>query len=225
MMPDFSYIVQPYCPSPFCLYHYFLQGNQNAALLRFKTHWSIHSVIDFVNGYSLVTCCVHQFYFTTDDVHSNLETHQYSDTNDTVTSLVDTVPIYSALNFFPLNFFSGIRHGVNLQDPGGCGPDVLWGQGLGCSEWKHHAAHQKEESAKTGLILYNRRIKHLLEKKLTDLRLACIYSFCSLCPYQAVAKMVQECYQYVDAVTDLTIKLRLIDTLRTVTAGKVWEKK
>lgn len=39
--------------------------------------------------------------------------------------------------------------------------------------------------------------------------------------YQAVAKMVQECYKYVDAVTDLTIKLRLIDTLRTVTAGKV----
>lgn len=36
--------------------------------------------------------------------------------------------------------------------------------------------------------------------------------------------MVQECYQYVDAVTDLTIKLRLIDTLRTVTAGKVWKK-
>ncbi len=33
--------------------------------------------------------------------------------------------------------------------------------------------------------------------------------------------MVQECYKYVDAVTDLTIKLRLIDTLRTVTAGKV----
>lgn len=33
--------------------------------------------------------------------------------------------------------------------------------------------------------------------------------------------MVQECYKYVDAMTDLTIKLRLIDTLRTVTAGKV----
>lgn len=42
------------------------------------------------------------------------------------------------------------------------------------------------------------------------------------CLYQAVAKMVQECYKYVDAMTDLTIKLRLIDTLRTVTAGKVW---
>lgn len=38
---------------------------------------------------------------------------------------------------------------------------------------------------------------------------------------QAVAKMVQECYKYVDAVSDLTVKLRLIDTLRTVTAGKV----
>lgn len=33
--------------------------------------------------------------------------------------------------------------------------------------------------------------------------------------------MVQECYKYVDSMTDLTIKLRLIDTLRTVTAGKV----
>lgn len=44
-----------------------------------------------------------------------------------------------------------------------------------------------------------------------------------LCSFsQAVAKMVQECYKYVDAVSDLTIKLRLIDTLRTVTAGKVW---
>lgn len=32
---------------------------------------------------------------------------------------------------------------------------------------------------------------------------------------------MQECYKYVDAVTDLNIKLRLIDTLRTVTAGKV----
>ncbi|KAI7807403.1 26S proteasome non-ATPase regulatory subunit 12 [Triplophysa rosa] len=39
---------------------------------------------------------------------------------------------------------------------------------------------------------------------------------------QAVAKMVQECYTYVDAVSDLTIKLRLIDTLRTVTAGKIY---
>lgn len=34
--------------------------------------------------------------------------------------------------------------------------------------------------------------------------------------------MVQECYKYVDSMSDLTIKLRLIDTLRTVTAGKVW---
>jgi hypothetical protein len=33
--------------------------------------------------------------------------------------------------------------------------------------------------------------------------------------------MVQECYKYVDEVSDLAIKLRLIDTLRTVTAGKV----
>uniref|UniRef100_A0A4W4GUB8 26S proteasome non-ATPase regulatory subunit 12 n=1 Tax=Electrophorus electricus TaxID=8005 RepID=A0A4W4GUB8_ELEEL len=39
---------------------------------------------------------------------------------------------------------------------------------------------------------------------------------------QAVAKMVQECYKYVDEVSDLTLKLRLIDTLRTVTAGKIY---
>ncbi|XDV36075.1 hypothetical protein PO909_005924 [Leuciscus waleckii] len=39
---------------------------------------------------------------------------------------------------------------------------------------------------------------------------------------QAVAKMVQECYTYVDAESDLSIKLRLIDTLRTVTAGKIY---
>lgn len=43
----------------------------------------------------------------------------------------------------------------------------------------------------------------------------------SVVSLQAVAKMVQECYKYVDAFSDLTIKLRLIDTLRTVTAGKV----
>ncbi|XP_041076259.1 26S proteasome non-ATPase regulatory subunit 12-like [Polyodon spathula] len=39
---------------------------------------------------------------------------------------------------------------------------------------------------------------------------------------QAVAKMVQECYTYVEKVTELPIKLRFIDTLRTVTAGKIY---
>ncbi|XP_051889143.1 26S proteasome non-ATPase regulatory subunit 12 [Pristis pectinata] len=39
---------------------------------------------------------------------------------------------------------------------------------------------------------------------------------------QAVTKMVQECYTYVSQITDLPIKLRLIDTLRTVTAGKIY---
>lgn len=51
------------------------------------------------------------------------------------------------------------------------------------------------------------------------------HSLSLYCPpfffFQAVAKMVQECYKYVDTVTDQPIKLRLIDTLRTVTAGKV----
>lgn len=58
-------------------------------------------------------------------------------------------------------------------------------------------------------------------KSLSKLIVECLF----LCLYQAVAKMVQECYKYVDAVTDLNIKLRLIDTLRTVTAGKVCQKK
>ncbi|XP_020367063.1 26S proteasome non-ATPase regulatory subunit 12 [Rhincodon typus] len=39
---------------------------------------------------------------------------------------------------------------------------------------------------------------------------------------QAVTKMVQECCTYVSQITDLPIKLRLIDTLRTVTAGKIY---
>nr|KAF6296694.1 proteasome 26S subunit, non-ATPase 12 [Myotis myotis] len=38
---------------------------------------------------------------------------------------------------------------------------------------------------------------------------------------QAVAKMVQQCCTYVEEITDLPIKLRLIDTLRMVTEGKV----
>uniref|UniRef100_A0A4W3K9G4 26S proteasome non-ATPase regulatory subunit 12 n=1 Tax=Callorhinchus milii TaxID=7868 RepID=A0A4W3K9G4_CALMI len=39
---------------------------------------------------------------------------------------------------------------------------------------------------------------------------------------QAVTKMVQECCTYIEQITDLPIKLRLIDTLRTVTAGKIY---
>uniref|UniRef100_A0A8I6A4T8 26S proteasome non-ATPase regulatory subunit 12 n=1 Tax=Rattus norvegicus TaxID=10116 RepID=A0A8I6A4T8_RAT len=38
---------------------------------------------------------------------------------------------------------------------------------------------------------------------------------------QAVAKMVQQCCTYVEEITDLPVKLRLIDTLRMVTEGKV----
>lgn len=36
--------------------------------------------------------------------------------------------------FFLLHLESGVRYGVNLQNPGGCGPDVLWSQGLGRPE-------------------------------------------------------------------------------------------
>uniref|UniRef100_A0A8C4NCG7 Proteasome 26S subunit, non-ATPase 12 n=1 Tax=Eptatretus burgeri TaxID=7764 RepID=A0A8C4NCG7_EPTBU len=39
---------------------------------------------------------------------------------------------------------------------------------------------------------------------------------------QAVAKMVQECCEYVEQTPDLPTKLALIDTLRTVTAGKIY---
>lgn len=39
---------------------------------------------------------------------------------------------------------------------------------------------------------------------------------------QAVVKMVQECCTYVDEITDEEIKLKLIDTLRTVTEGKIY---
>ena len=37
----------------------------------------------------------------------------------------------------------------------------------------------------------------------------------------AVTKMVQQCCQYVDQTPTKEIKLKLIDTLRTVTTGKV----
>ena len=39
---------------------------------------------------------------------------------------------------------------------------------------------------------------------------------------KAVTKMVQEACTYVDKVDDFEQKIKLIDTLRTVTAGKVW---
>jgi 26S proteasome regulatory subunit N5 len=39
---------------------------------------------------------------------------------------------------------------------------------------------------------------------------------------QAVTKMVQEAFTYVDKIADMDTKLKLIDTLRTVTAGKIY---
>lgn len=39
---------------------------------------------------------------------------------------------------------------------------------------------------------------------------------------QAVTKMVQEAFSYVDKIDNMEIKLKLIDTLRTVTAGKIY---
>ena len=40
-------------------------------------------------------------------------------------------------------------------------------------------------------------------------------------PHQAVASMVEECCKFVNQTPDLDTKLKLIDTLRTVTEGKV----
>jgi len=39
---------------------------------------------------------------------------------------------------------------------------------------------------------------------------------------QAVTKMVQEAYTYVEQITEMETKLKLIETLRTVTAGKIY---
>ncbi|ALC46766.1 Rpn5 [Drosophila busckii] len=39
---------------------------------------------------------------------------------------------------------------------------------------------------------------------------------------QAVVKMIQECYTYVDKTPDKETKLKLIDTLRSVTEGKIY---
>jgi len=39
---------------------------------------------------------------------------------------------------------------------------------------------------------------------------------------QAVTKMVQEAFSYVDKINNMETKLKLIDTLRTVTAGKIY---
>lgn len=50
---------------------------------------------------------------------------------------------------------------------------------------------------------------HLLSKRRSQLK-------------QAVTKMVQEACTYVDQINDMEIKLKLIDTLRTVTAGKIY---
>ncbi len=42
---------------------------------------------------------------------------------------------------------------------------------------------------------------------------------------QAITKMVQEAYELVEKTPDLDTKLKLIETLRTVTTGKVCRKK
>ena len=40
--------------------------------------------------------------------------------------------------------------------------------------------------------------------------------------FKAVTKMVQEACSYVDQINDMEQKLKLIDTLRTVTVGKIY---
>lgn len=39
---------------------------------------------------------------------------------------------------------------------------------------------------------------------------------------QAVTKMVQQAFSYIEKISNLDVKLKLIDTLRTVTAGKIY---
>lgn len=38
---------------------------------------------------------------------------------------------------------------------------------------------------------------------------------------QSITRMIEECCTYVDKINDKAIQLQYIDTLRTVTAGKV----
>jgi 26S proteasome regulatory subunit N5 len=45
--------------------------------------------------------------------------------------------------------------------------------------------------------------------------------YCSL-KKKAVTKMVQEAYTYVDDIKDMNEKLKLIDTLRQVSVGKIY---
>ena len=47
-----------------------------------------------------------------------------------------------------------------------------------------------------------------------------MYMYAVLC-LQAVATMVEECCRFVDQTPNMEVKLKLIDTLRTVTEGKV----
>ena len=46
------------------------------------------------------------------------------------------------------------------------------------------------------------------------------FSF-TCCVVQAVAAMVEECCKFVDQTPDRETKIKLIDTLRTVSEGKV----
>lgn len=50
-----------------------------------------------------------------------------------------------------------------------------------------------------------------------------MYNVCVLCvcTVQAVAAMVEECCKFVGQTPNLETKLKLIDTLRTVSEGKV----
>lgn len=54
------------------------------------------------------------------------------------------------------------------------------------------------------------------------IQLLCLAINKNLYFFKAVTKMVQEACTYVDQVNDFDQKIKLIDTLRTVTAGKVW---
>jgi 26S proteasome regulatory subunit N5 len=70
---------------------------------------------------------------------------------------------------------------------------------------------------------------HILSKKRSQLKQVIFYFIKQIeihclnkIKFKAVTKMVQEACIYVDQINDMEQKLKLIDTLRTVTAGKIY---
>ena len=62
---------------------------------------------------------------------------------------------------------------------------------------------------------------HVIHVRICQSNIWFVYVYDIACFVQAVTKMVQEAYTYVEKTPNMEIKLKLIDTLRTITAGKV----